>query len=272
VPLSLLFTLRDYDHLFRIQPQPDWSGFWNQGLGTFVSLRLDALVGSLVILAGDLQVWGLFPLLGIALGLRRRPGLWPAFLYVLALFLILVAAFPLLVVHGTWSRSLTAFLPTAYACMALGLYRLVERLCRWRPALPTRLVHGTFLVVGAFLTLFVGLTAAASQLNTARTHPDTWALVGTWLREHSRPDEVIMAKDPMSVLLYGDRRAIGIPYEDEEPEKLWELLLQYRITKIVLVDNRGLPPMLLELDKDAQDRFLLLWQQEEFQVYGLKWD
>ncbi len=45
---------------------------------------------------GRLRSGGLLPLAGIALGLRRRPALGPAFLYLLVLFLTLVAAFPLL--------------------------------------------------------------------------------------------------------------------------------------------------------------------------------
>lgn len=273
VPLSFLLTLRNYEHLFRVQPQADWAGFWSQGIGPFFSLRLEALVASLIILIGNFQAWGLLPLLGIGLGLRRRPALWPAFLYLLVLFLALVVAFPLLVMHGTWSRSLAAFLPTGYTCMALGLYRLTERLCHWRPALPKQLVHGTFLVLGALLTVVVGLTAASAQLQTARTHPETWKQIGDWLRENSQPDEVIMAKDPMAVLLYSDRRAIGIPYLDEGNQGLEEIFRQYHITKIVLVDDRGLPPTLQELYAagTSQGQFVLLWQQEEIQVYGLDW-
>jgi 4-amino-4-deoxy-L-arabinose transferase-like glycosyltransferase len=268
VPLSFLLTLRDYVQLFRVQPQADWAGFWSQGVGPFFSLRLDALVASLLVLVGDFQAWGLLPLLGIGLSLRRRAALWPAFLYLLVLFLALVIAFPLLVVHGTWSRSLTAFLPTGYACVALGLYRLTERLCHWRPTLPRRLLHGTFLALGGLVTVFIGLTAANAQL-TAHTHPQTWALVGDWLREHSQPDEVIMAKDPMAVLLYGERRAIGLPYE--EPPQLYEVMEAYDISKIVLIDDRGLTSTFQELYAagDSQGRFVLLWQQEAIQVYDL---
>jgi hypothetical protein len=269
VPLSSLLTLRDYNGLFAVQPQPDWAGFWRQGLATFLSLRLSALTASLTVLLGDFQGWGVIPLLGIALGLRRRPALWPAFLYLLVLWLALIAAFPLLVLHGTWSRSLTAFLPTGYACVALGVYRFVERLLRWRPALPARLLHSTFLALGALLIALVGLNAAAAQLGSAGAHPATWEQVGTWLRANSGTDEVIMAKDPMSVLLYGDRRAIGIPYE--ESFYLLAVARAYSVTKIVLVDDRGLAPTLQELYAAGTSRgpFVLLWKEGGTQVYGL---
>lgn len=269
IPLSLLLTLRDYSQLFGFQPQPDWAGFWSQGLQNVLPLRLDALTASLVVLVGDFQGWALLPLLGIGLGLRRRPGLWPAFLYLLVLFLALVGTLPLLVTHGTWPRSLTAFLPTGYACAALGLYRLAERLCRWRPALPPKLLQATFLLLGALLTTFVGLNAASAQLSTARAHPETWARVGAWLRENSAADEVIMAKDPMAVLLYSERRAVGLPYE--EPPLLFEIARQYDVSKVVLTDERGLTPTLLELYAAGTSRepFVLLWREGGIQVYGL---
>lgn len=268
-PLALFLTLRDYEHLFRLQPQADWAGFWHQGWNTFFALRWEALQASLVVLAGDFQVWGLLPLAGIALGLRRRPALGPAFLYLLVLFLTLVAAFPLLVVHGTWSRSLAAFLPTGCAGVALGLHQGTARLCRWRPALPRRLLHGTFLALGALLVAFAGLTAAGAQLQTARTHPQTWAEVGGWLKENTAPEEVIMAADPMAVLLYGERRAVGIPNEE------WPVLAaaaqQYAVTRIVLVDGRGLTPTLAALYAAGTSRepFTLLWKQGALQIYGL---
>ena len=81
-----------------------------------------------------------------------------------------------------------------------------------------------------------------------------------------------MAKDPMAVLLYSDRRAVGIPYEDEGPYRTWAVFQQYHVTKIVLVDDRGLPPTLQELYAagTSQDRFVLLWQQEGIQVYSFE--
>jgi hypothetical protein len=269
VPLSFLLTLRDYTQLFAYQPQPDWAGFWSQGWQAFLSLRGSALTASLIVLGGSFQVWGLAPLIGTAAGLRRRPALWPAFLYVLMLFLVLVLAFPLLVVHGTWSRSISAFLPAGYAAVALGLYGFVERLRRWRPALPERLLHGTFLALGAVLVVAVGLLAASAQLETARAHPTTWEQVGEWVRQNTAPDEVIMAKDPMAVLLYGERRAIGIPYE--HPPRLWEVAKQYDVSKVVLVDERGLVPALRELYEGGTSSgvLTLLWKEGSTQIYSL---
>jgi hypothetical protein len=273
-PVSLAFflTLRDYRTLLAYRPQPDWVGFWQQGWATFLGLRWGALQGSLLILVQDLQVWQLLPLLGVMVGLRRRPSLWPAFLYLGLLCLALVGAFPLLVTHGTWPRSLSAFLPTAYACTALGLWRLAERLSHWRPALPQRLVHGILLATGLGLALLVGWTALTMQLESARAHPDTWQRVGEWLQQNSAPEEVVMAADPMSVVLYGDRRAIGIPWE--EPPRLLEIAQEYDARKVVLVGRFGslLPQTLQELYAagGSEGPFTLLWQEGEIQVYSLR--
>ncbi len=269
VPLALLLTLRDYGQLFAYLPEPDWTGFWAQGLAAFWTLRRSAVQAGLVVLLGNLQVWQALPLLGTALGLRRRPALGPAFLYLALLFPLLVLALPLLVLHGTWSRSLGAFLPTGYAAMALGLHRLAERLCAWRPALPRRLLHGTLLLLAGLLTVGVGLLAAAAQLQSARVHPETGARIGAWLQRNSAPDEVVMARDPMAVLLYGERRAVGLP--EEELPRLLEIARAYGVGKLVLAEGRGLPPALEPLYAAGASwgPFTLLWREGDIQVYAL---
>ncbi len=271
VPLSFFLTLRDYRALLAYRPQPDWAGFWQQGWGTFFGLRWGALQGCLLILALDLQFWQLLPLAAVAVGLRRRPALWPAFSFVGLLLVALVGAFPALVTHGTWPRSLSAFLPTAYACTALALWRLVERLLRWRPALPRRLLHGTFLVLGLLLALGVGALAWMQQLAAVQAHPRTWQPVGAWLRENTAPDEVVMASDPMAVLLYGQRPAIGIPWE--EPPRLLEIAATYRVRTVVLVGRfRSLWPQALQdlYAGTPQEPFALVHADGETRIYRLE--
>lgn len=272
VSLAFLLTMRDYSDLFAYRPQPHWEAFWQQGWTTLLATRRDALGASLTVLAAYVQIWGLVPLLAIALTIRRWPRLWPAFLYLAGLFLALNGCFPLLVLHGTWSRSLNAFLPAGYACVALGLSRVVARLLRWRPQLPPRLAGHTFVAITALAIVLTGGSAMALQLESAREHPATWQQIGHWLQAHSTPDEVIMAQDPMAVLLYGERRAIGIP---QEPlPQLTEVAQRYNVTKVVLVGRfQGLlPEALQELYAGAtsQGPFTLLWQEGEIQIYGLR--
>lgn len=271
VSLSFLMSMHDYHQLLAYQPHPDWAGFWRQGWSTFWGLRRDAFNASLVVFIGDMQAWGLLPLAVVMARLRQRPALWPVFLYLLLLWLALLGLFPLLVLHGTWSRSLNAFLPAGYACMALGLQDTVHAIHRWRPALPARLLQGTFLFLGIAATILVGGLAMLQQLQAVQPHPQAWQRIGDWLRENSRPDEVIMAQDPMAVLLYADRRAIGIPYADTP--QLIEIARSYGVTKLALIEKpgQGLPETLQQYyaDHPAQGSFALLWHQKESWIYGL---
>lgn len=269
--LSFFLTMRDYSALFAYRPQADWAAFWAQGPLALLSARASAVWASLTILLGDLQVWGALPLLLLLLRLRRHPTLWPAFLYLGLLFLALNGALPLLVIHGTWSRSACAFLPAAYAGIALALFRLVERLLRWRRSWPARLVHLTLLLPAAALVIAIGLTAMVIQLQSARGHPQTWSRIGAWLRQNSAPEEVIMARDPMAAALYGERRAIGIP--QEEPSLLLDIAREYGVGKIVLEGDPGrLPSALRDLYLGASSLgpLTLLWQEGPVQVYGLE--
>ena len=148
---------------------------------------------------------------------------------------------------------------------------MVRALLRRWPALPARLLQNTFLILGASVAILVGSTALTMQLETARAHPQTWQQVGTWLKEHSESDEVIMAQDPMAVLLYGERRAVGIPHEPGP--RLIEIARSYGVQKIILVgeSHRLLPDDLQNLytDPTAPPPFSLLWQNEEIRIYGL---
>lgn len=269
VPLALLLTMRDYGQLFAYLPQPDWAGFWTQGLAAFCALRWSAVQAGLIVLLGNLQAWQVLPIVITALGLRRRPALGPAFLYLGLLFLALVVALPMLVLHGTWSRSLSAFLPTGYAAAALGLHRLAERLCSWQPAPSRRLLRDTLLLLSAFLVVGVGLVAISAQLQSARVHPETGARIGAWLQRNSAPDEVVMARDPMAILLYGERRAIGLP--EEELPRLLEIAHAYGVSKLVLTEGQRLPPALRPLYEAgaSQGPFTLLWREGDIQVYDL---
>jgi len=277
VPPAFFLTMRDYRHLFDSRPTVDWSGFWRQGLGTFVSLRLAALKASLTVLLADLQVWAILPLAVALAGLRRRPALWPAFLYLPVLFLVLNGAFPLLVQHGTWSRSLSAFLPAGFACTALGLQRTVERLLHWRPALPSRLLHSTLLTLGAGVTLLMGGIAIQSQFRSAIAHPAAWQQIGNWLAANTATGDVVMAQDPMAILLYAGRPGVGVPYE--ELPLLLDLARSYRASRLVLLGHARtlLPPNLQDLYEAgsaqepgfSQGPFTLLWRQGESQIYGL---
>ncbi len=272
MPVSLPFflTMRDYRHLLAYRPQVDWVAFWEQGLGAFLSVRLSALGAALIVLAGDFQVWELVPLLVAAFSWRRRPPLWPAFLYPAFLLLVLVGAFPLLVLHGTWSRSVAAFLPAGYAGVALGLQHLAEGFSRHFSHTPRR-AHAFLLALAAAAALLVGLVAWARQLEAVRSNPVLWRQVGNWVRVHTPPDAVVMAQDPMAVVLYGERPAVGIPYE--EPPLLLQIARQYQVRYVVLAGRfKGLWPETLRrlYEGETVVPFTLLWEEGEVRIYRLE--
>ncbi len=272
VSLSFFLSMRDYGQLFVYQPQPDWPSFWAQGLGALLSARLAALGAIGTVLVADLQAWALLPLLGALLTIRRRPALWPAFTFLGLLIIALAGAFPILVLHGSFSRSVSAFLPAGLAAAVLAIYDLVGWLLRRRPALPAGLVRNTVLVIAALAFALIGLVAMQAQLGNAGAHIRTWEPAGAWLQEHSALGDVVMAQDPMSVALYGHRRAIGIP--NEGLARVIEIAHRYGVTRLVLVEgfSSQLQPDVREVyDAPAPPPPLtLLWSGSGVKVYGLE--
>jgi hypothetical protein len=267
--LSFFLTMREYSDLFAYRPQSDWAAFWQQGPGVLLSQRASAVFASVIGLLGNLQIWGLVPLVALVFRLRKRPELWPGFLYFCLLFLLLNGAVPLLVVHGSWIRSLSAFLPTVYAGIAIALSRGVERLLPWRRSWPARVGHLSLGLAAALLTVALGMSALLIQLQNAQGYPQTWQGIGSWLRRNTAPDEVVMARDPMAVVLYGERRAVGIPRENLSV--LLDVARRYDVRKIVVDRDSNLPPALLDLfDRGtSQGPFTLLWRQSQVQIYAL---
>jgi hypothetical protein len=264
--------MRDYRELFAYRPQPNWPAFWQQGWGTFFSLRRDALGTSLTLLLANFQIWGIIPLAWTGVGAKRRPGLWPAWLYLVTLFVTLNIAFPLLVTHGTWTRSLAAFMPAGFACVALGLREIATALLRRRPHLPASLLRNTFLGLGITVAVFVGYKAMSLQLGAASVEVDNWQETAAWLQENTTAEEVIMAQDPMAILLYGERRAVGIPFA-ELPQML-DIAQEFNAETVVLVQRfRGLLPQALQdlySTGASQPPFTLIWRTEEIQIYRIE--
>jgi hypothetical protein len=278
VPLPYLATLLDYNQLFRWQPQVDWAAFLHQGWDTFAGLRIDALRAAFTVLLANLQIWGLVPLIAVAGRVARRPILWPPFLYLGLLLVTLVGAFPLLVTHGTWSRSISAFLPAGAATVAAGCSdaeRWLERRIRGRAS---HGIRGVLLLGVVLLTALVGATALVEHLRAASRHPLTWQEVARLLEEVERSGGTVMAQDPMGVLVYAGYRAIGIPHE--ELPQLLEIARRYDVRTLVLVGNlqERLPEALRNLYRAGESQepgftsgpFVLLRRKDEIQVYELR--
>lgn len=277
VPLLYLATLLDYHDLLRWQPQPDWAAFLHQGWSTFVSLRLEAVRAAFTVLAAMFQLWGLGPLALAIARVRRREALWPAFLYLASLFVTLVSVFPLLVTHGTWSRSISAFLPAGAAALAAGCSDLEGWLSRRMRARKARAAQLLFLSAVVLLIALAGSTALAEQLRAAVQHPLLWQRIGRLLADRS-PSGVVMAQDSMAVLLYTGKPAIGVPYE--EPPLLLEIARRYNVRTVVLVGELEglLPDALRRLYQAGMGQqpgfssgpFTLVQREDGIQLYELR--
>ncbi|MGC8873602.1 MAG: hypothetical protein ACP5SI_04025 [Chloroflexia bacterium] len=277
VPLPYLALLTDYHQLFRWQPAVDWAQFLAQGWGTLAALRAEAARAALTVVAAMFQLWGAGPLLLSLPHLPRRVSLWPPFLYGALLFGTLVACFPLLVTHGTWSRSIAAFLPAGAAAVAAGCSDLEDWLTRRIPGRRGNRVRAVLLLGVVGMSALVGTTALREQLKAAVRHPQVWQKVGQLLSE--TPSEgTVMAQDAMAVLLYTGKPAIGIPYE--EPPLLLEIARRYDAQTLVLVGDlkEGLPGPLQALYEagEAQEPgfssgpFLLERKEDGIQIYRIR--
>lgn len=277
VPLLYVAALLDYRQLLRWHPQPDWTAFLHQGWNTLASLRLEAGRASFTVLAAMFQLWGLGPVALAIARLRRREALWPAFLYLAILFVTLVSVFPLLVTHGTWSRSVSAFVPAGAATLAAGcsdLEALLSRRMRGRRAGAVQVLLFSVVIL---LIALVGSTALMEQLKSAVQHPLLWQRIGRLLTEPASSG-VVMAQDPMAVLLYAGRPAIGVPYE--ESPLLLEIAQRYNVRTLVLVDDlKGLLPETLRSLYEAGTNgppgfssgpFTLVRREDGIQVYELR--
>ncbi len=225
--------LRGYDEIVSYPPQMSLGSFLEWGVGNILASRWEALTNNLGTFVAVEGLIVLAPLIVIALVKRgRHPWLLPVWVYALALHLAMTFIFAYPGYRGGLFHSATALLPWWMALGLLGLDDVIDwiaaRRRSWRPGQAKVIFTLGVLMIAVLLTFALTRARLANQ-------PSGGTLIR--LAEEVLPaDAVVMSNDPAALYYYTGLPGIVVP--DAEPGALLFLLARYRITHILLDENR----------------------------------
>lgn len=182
-----------------------------------------------------LAVWVILVLpalaLGVALALRQgRPEAWYAVVYLGAVLIWPSRG-------GAFSRYLVPLIPMLTILFFVGFLTLIQRAGKTPPRAQA---IATGLLTGILLLFNLNTTTALTRLE--RDYPPAWQgyfEVAEWLKHHSSPDTVILARKPFDLSLAAERRTAYFPYSPDSGH-LMQLIERYHASYVV-IDNLGRP-------------------------------
>ncbi len=184
-------------------------------------------------------VWALVVLSGVGLGLalslrHGRPEGW----YVIGYLGGVLPWWPAREIAAMPGRRfLVPLVPILLIFLLSGLRSLIKLAS---PSRSRAHAIGTHLIVGTLL-LF-NLSAAREVTRSELTYPTAWQSyfeVAEWLKRHSAPDTVVLARKPFDLYLAAERRTAFFPFSPD-PGDLIRLIDRYHASYVV-IDSLGRP-------------------------------
>jgi 4-amino-4-deoxy-L-arabinose transferase-like glycosyltransferase len=268
--------LRDYNELFSfgtpltLERYLEWG--WRGILGSklaaaWTNLQTFVAVNNLIFLA-PLTLIGLWQL-------RRRPFIWPALVYGLALYGTMTLIFTFPGVRGGVFHSTAALLPSFFAAATIGLDTAIDwiaqRRRRWRPEGAKRFFSFSLLLLAAGLSAFV----YRQRVITDGTWSDPgWnqtdsamAQVGKWLEAQPEVDPIVMLGNPPAFYYHTGLRAIVVPNENVDQT----LMAAQRYGARYLVLDRNCPAPLDSLyqGRERHPALDLVWDSSHGAPSGI---
>jgi hypothetical protein len=205
--------ITSYNEQFTIGSEVSFATFLASGPAAIIGSRMAAIVelaGRSISLGGGIFV--IFTV-GGAWRLRHRPEVKPF----LAYWLVMFAAMALLFTHhapkGAFVHSAPAWLPAASAIGAGSVGPVSSALGRWWPFLRRTATHRFLEVAGLVAASLISLIASAVLLAQWREANSRLAPATDFLREHARPDAVVMYPDPSRLYLLTGNPGVAPPFD-----------------------------------------------------------
>jgi len=255
--------LTDYDDLYSFDKTLSWSTYLAWGWGNIVRSKLQGLWLNLqtLLFVDWMIVLAPFGLIGIW-RLRQRVFFWPAWLYGLALYLVMSLGFTLPGVRGAMLHSSVALLPFLFAATMDGLDGVVAWVASRRRTWHARQAQTVFSVglVGIVVALSVFLVALKLPVYRGE---HVYAAIASWMADTIDQDARVMINDPAAFYYYSQRECLAVP--NGRIETLIEVAERYHVRYVIL--DKNVPSPLKELyqrpESDSRFRFVKCLQDRE---------
>lgn len=209
--------LRTYDDMFAYNRPLTWSTYLDQGWGSILKSKAEALWLNLQRLWVEALLIFLLPFTALGLWrLRRDRLIWPFLLYLPLLFLVMTVLFTFPGMRGGLFHSGGALLPFLFAAAGPGLedtVRWAARQFRGWQAQGTWSVFAVGFVALAALVTLLALARAGALSGEWDQRDRGYAEIGGWLAEHGATDAVVMVGDAPGFTWHTGHPAIAVPNE-----------------------------------------------------------
>ena len=208
---------------------------------------------------------------------RRNSFLWPAVLYLAALYAAMTLVFTFPGVRGGLFHSSAALLPALFSLAALGLDTAVNWAARRRPHWNRRTAQVVFSVGAVLLALMLSMVIYSQRVvgNGSWSEPawnrsdEAMIAVGQWLSEEgpeSKPP-VVMVGNPPAFNTWTGLPAVVLP--NEGIERTLEAARLYQVSYIVLDANRPAPLTALYEGSEQSPELARVWDETSGAPAGL---
>ena len=252
---SRTLWLTDYNQTFAYPASIlSFSNWWGGGLGSILTVRLNALwlnVKTLIAIQGGVALLP-FILIG-GWRLRRNLILQTGGIMWMAILLFMTFVFPFAGSRGGFFHSGAALQPLLWGLAAIGLNGGIEwgsQVRGWNRRTAWKFFSIGLVVLMGLLTLFV---VSERVLNSEGEEGwsagyDRYQTVETWLREHGGEGSIVMVNNPPGFYVAGRRAAIVIPFGNLDTV----IAVAYRYGANYLVLEKNTTPQLRPLYEEPQ--------------------
>ncbi len=241
LPGGQTLWLTDYGQLFSFAATPNAQDWLAQGLGQLLASRLDALLGALGLFALLALAVVLVPLLAVGAWVKRGSDAFrPFFIYAGALLAVMVAAFAVLVPHGTFIHAASALVPHSFLLVIAGTAATVRWVAKRRPSWSVTRATATFSAAAVAITFMVAAIQTVSTTREWSTVRTVHQAVAAHLQD-APPSDRFMAVDPGAIHYLTGRQGILTP-RDELPV-IESVLRAYDVRWLVLESGSIVPSL-----------------------------
>jgi hypothetical protein len=196
--------------------------------------------------------------------LRREWAFFPPLVYGTLLFLVTAIVFPVSSVSGTFYHSLGAIVPFIALAAVYAVNRIARRALR-KP-MGARILFTVVAVVLVALSAVQMLQALQSVTERHQAEKDQFEEAVGWLAQNAKPGDVVMTTQPYTLNYASGHPAIVLP-GSEPPDAAWEAAQRYNARFLIITQNFGLYPAVLQEQPDP--RFHLLETTESSEFYEI---
>lgn len=250
--------LCSYDELFSYGVRLDLNHWLGCGLDQMAITKVRALGTGLAHLSAENGLVFLAPLMAAGLWrLRRQPGVRPALLYLVLLYLAMTLAFTFVGERGGLFHSSAALMPFLCAAAPIGLETVVNAIARrrrtWNGEVAQRVFGiGAVALAALFSAALVWGRVIRSDWNRADA---AYREAGAWLAGQGDMDSIVMAGNPPGFTYHTGHPSIVIP--NGEVDTLLAAARQFNAKWLILDANRPTPLAPLYDDPQLDPRLKL---------------